>query len=544
MAENAGQTRFSSGLAWVASAIAIAPMVVIYLFHMSFPPAGLRPTGFLQYDQPYYMANAREPYDSGTFPVYGLPFSPDDSTPAIYFQPGLLLLGGVTSITGWPPGVVYAVFGLLCAVIMFRLALALFEMYAGDSHGPPRTLAALSLLWGGGSVVLAGLAMEYVAPTGLPAGQRLFRFDPVEGYWLQNLGRNIFYSTEALYHALFFASVLLVLRRRYGLAIATIAATAMSSPFSGLQLLLAVAAFLVVELAIKRDSLPAWFAAGTCALLGAHLVYYLWFLNWASPEHRVLQMQWTLAWTLPVSTIVVAYGPMAALAASRFAGSGRAVEMLQDPRVRFAILWALTSLALAKHEWFTAPHQPLHFTRGYIWTPLALLAAPVLAAIYGWLLAFRARALGVALAAALCGLVLLDNAVWFGRVAYLMRHQKSWTIYLRKDLALAFERLSEPEMRGRLLISNDELAMYLATVYTPLRSWRSHEFNTPDPWRRRSEVHHFIAFGTEPQSWRSRRMVALVDTSDWIGLQYRFEAGGFAAAGWYGKYHLMIRDPK
>jgi hypothetical protein len=86
--------------------------------------------------------------------------------------------------------------------------------------------------------------------------------------------------------------------------------------------------------------------------------------------------------------------------------------------------------------------------------------------------------------------------------------------------------------------------MYLATAYTPLRAWRSHEFNTPHPLQRRSELHHFLAFGTEPEGWRSRRMVALVDTANWQGLQYRFEARGFLPAGRYGAYHVMTRDPR
>jgi len=534
------------GLSWLAAALAISPMVMVHVFHFSFPPPGLRPTGFVQYDQPYYMANAREPYDSGTFPVYGLPFSPDDETPAVYFQPGLLLLGGVTHVTGLNPGFVYVTFGLICAVVMFRLALALYAAYAG----PPRTgaekLAALCLLWGGGIVVLAGLGAEIVAPTGLPVSARLFRFDPVEGYWLQNLGRNIFYSTESLYHALFFASVLLILGRRYGAALVVMAATAMSHPFTGVQLLLTVTAFAVVELAVRRDPPPISFVAGTFALLAAHLTYYLWFLNWASPEHRILQEQWTLPWVLPASTIVVAYGPLAALAATRFfvGGRGRAAAMLRDERVRFALVWAVTSLALAKHELLTTPHQPLHFTRGYIWTPLALLAAPVLARIFARLLQVRHRLVGVALAAVFCGVVLLDNAVWFGKVVYLIHQGQSWTTYVRPDLQLAYDRLSEPEMRGRLLISNDESAMYLATVYTPLRAWRSHEFNTPHPLQRRSELHQFLASGAEPASWRSRRMVALVNTAAWKGLEWRFIARGFLPAGRYGAFHVLVRDPQ
>ena len=58
------------------------------------------------------MANAREPFDAGTFSVYGLPLSPHYDTPTIYFQPAFLFLGGVAYATGprssawftWPAG--------------------------------------------------------------------------------------------------------------------------------------------------------------------------------------------------------------------------------------------------------------------------------------------------------------------------------------------------------------------------------------------------------------------------------------------------------
>ena len=490
------------------------------------------------------MANAREPFDAGTFSVYGLPFSPHYDTPTIYFQPAFLFLGGVAYATGLDPGLVYVAFGLVWGVLMFRIALELYAVYAGTPRSASEKLAAMSLLWGGGVAVLTGLAADLFAPSGLPVPLRLFRFDPVEGYWLQNLGRNVFYSTEALYHALFLGCVLLILRRRWRAALVIMALTAISHPFTGVQLLLVVSAFIAVEFVARMaERPPVWFAAGTFALLGAHLTYYLWFLNWASPEHRVIQSQWTLEWVLPAASIAVLYGPVAVLAAARFVGRERAVAMIGDQRVRFALAWAMVSLALAKHDLFFSAHQPLHFTRGHIWTPLALLAAPVLAALYASRLRIRPHAVGVSLALALWGLVVLDNAVWFGRVGYLITQQQSWTLYIRKDLDLAFARLSEPDMAGRLFISNDELALYFSTVYTPLRAWRSHGFNTPNALARRAELDTFLAYGTEPPSWRSRPMVALADDA-WKGAALRFRASGFSLVGRYGRFEVMIRDPR
>ena len=53
---------------------------------------GLVPTGFIQYDLAYYVANARQHFDEGFRLTYGNPYA-SYGTPAIYFQPHILLLG-------------------------------------------------------------------------------------------------------------------------------------------------------------------------------------------------------------------------------------------------------------------------------------------------------------------------------------------------------------------------------------------------------------------------------------------------------------------
>jgi hypothetical protein len=59
---------------------------------------GLTPTGFIQYDMPYYMANAREAFDpargaGGFTPWYESPFSASDTPPRLHFQPLPFTLG-------------------------------------------------------------------------------------------------------------------------------------------------------------------------------------------------------------------------------------------------------------------------------------------------------------------------------------------------------------------------------------------------------------------------------------------------------------------
>lgn len=53
---------------------------------------GMVPTGFIQYDLAYYVANARQHFDEGLRLTNGNPYA-TYGTPAIYFQPHILLLG-------------------------------------------------------------------------------------------------------------------------------------------------------------------------------------------------------------------------------------------------------------------------------------------------------------------------------------------------------------------------------------------------------------------------------------------------------------------
>ena len=128
------------------------------------------------------MAVAREHFDGGGFRLlYGLPFSPSDSTPAIYFQPHTLVLGLLWRVTGWDPGVVFVVFGAAAAWLCARVALALYRELAGLEDTADR-LGVLAFVWGGGLLVLAGLLAFWIRGGGvaeLLTFEPLFALDPV-----------------------------------------------------------------------------------------------------------------------------------------------------------------------------------------------------------------------------------------------------------------------------------------------------------------------------------------------------------------------------
>jgi hypothetical protein len=85
-----------------------------------------------------------------------------------------------------------------------------------------------------------------------------------------------------------------------------------SDPFSGLQLIAVLGAWSVFDRLIARVDRPPLFFPVGLLVFG----YYLIFLDHVSDEHRALQQQWALAWVLPWSSAVAAYGPVAGLAAA------------------------------------------------------------------------------------------------------------------------------------------------------------------------------------------------------------------------------------
>src|SRR5580658_212636 len=157
------------------------------------------PTGFIEYDMPYYLANGRGHFNQGFQLTYGNPYA-GYNTPAIYFQPQTFLLGLMQQF-GLDPGVTFNCFGLL-ALFFAALVAAQFYVEAVGVETTAKKIGLVCFFWGGGAFTLAGLM--YVA-SGHPVTS-LFRYDPTSGWWMLNFGRNLVYPTEAYYHGVFLLS--------------------------------------------------------------------------------------------------------------------------------------------------------------------------------------------------------------------------------------------------------------------------------------------------------------------------------------------------
>src|SRR5262249_651834 len=179
-----------------------------------------------------------------------------------------------------------------------------------------------------------------------------------------------------------------------------------------------------------------------------HVGYYLVLLNYLSEEHRVLQQQWSLPWLLPFSSMLAAYGIVATLAAIALIEHWRRTRSLSWTQ-RLFLSWFAVCLPLANHDLLITPVQSLHFTRGYIWTPLFLIGAPIL--VRAIAAASRAAAIRVIVPGAIVGLFLFDNAVWFVLVG-IAEYRGQYGLTLDKEEWAIIEKFREPRFAGHLVV--------------------------------------------------------------------------------------------
>lgn len=227
---------------WVPVLLAVPALVPLATSTIFAWSRGQVATGFIQYDMPSYMADARQHFNQGFHLFYGNPYAGYES-PRIYFQPHVFLLGCLQQLR-LDPGVTYNLFGLAALLFAAFVAVRFYREVAGWSSAAAK-LGLVCFFWGGGILTLAGLA--YACFVGKFDLETILRFDVGQGWWMLNFGRNLVYPTEAYYHAVFLLCMLFLIGRRFSIAIALAALLSLSHPFTGLEVSLIVAGYLLME---------------------------------------------------------------------------------------------------------------------------------------------------------------------------------------------------------------------------------------------------------------------------------------------------------
>lgn len=459
-------------LRWTLVILAVLPFHLPLLQHLL---NGSVATGFLQYDAPYYMANARAIFEHGNGFAYPNPYDPDPHAPVIYFHWLMWLLGFGVKFLHLDPGALFATLGVAGSIICSALTLRLVELVLPDPRG--RWGWFLLTLWGGGIVCVGAAALNLTH--GQPLLTDLFRLDAGEGWWFPNWGRNLITSTEVVYHCLVAATWIGVLQRRWGLAIGAVGALAATHPFSGLQHLLILNAWLGITALRERTSAAWGRALLALTLLVLFGLYYFWFLN-LFPTHRALIAVWSTAHQVTLTNIFVEVGPLVLVALWRL----RQAHWRPDESGWFWLTAFFVTFLLMQHDWFIAPHQPAHFSRGYLWLPVWLLALPQLQAWGRKWDGARHRLVAVAAWGLLWALCVADNTSFIVRD---LNGGELARVRLPDDQREMYGWMDRMNLRGVLLCFDTRLSYHAAT-YTGVRTYYGHLNNTPNIGRRWREV--------------------------------------------------------
>jgi hypothetical protein len=457
-------------------------------------------TGFIQHDQPSYVATARDYFDQG-FHLLSSNRYADYDTPRIYFQPHLFLLGCFLQL-GLDPGLTWSIASIIGVLFAAFVAVRFYREVVGW-HSAAEKLGLVCFFWGGGVFALVGLV--YGTIVGRFNAFTILHFDPGIGWWMLNFGRNLVYGpTEAYYHAVFLLCMLCLLLRRYAAAIAFAVLLSVSHPFTGLEIGVIVAGYFILERLCGDRSVKPVHIAVSIALPCLHVGYYLLFLN-RFPDHLLLFGQWQQLgvvrnWLYPASVFLPALclvGLFALARLWRWPGVGR---VIRDRRSRLFLLAFLVIFGFTQHYRVMDPIQPIHFAHGYDWIALFFLGAPVLVGVLGWLLRIQARWLRVLALCALVGLFLSDNLFWFTSFIKPNVSQAMILGHEQKDL---LKWLGVRAVPREMVVTADPTVAYLVDTYTRVRSWAGFPASTPDFQARMLECQQALQNGVILPAWQS-----------------------------------------
>lgn len=478
------------------------PMLLFFTGYVFNHSSDIQPTGFIQYDNVSYIAYAKQYIDADTFHLqYSNPFNESGSYKPIYFQPQTIFFALLLKL-GIPPGRILIPFTIICSLICFVLLIRIYDLIMPDKKF--RTFNTWLFAWGGGLLAVAGFIALY-------ALGRKEHIDPESGWWGLNFGRSLFFTCEAYYHALFLGSIYLIIKRKYFGAAILMFILSLSHPFTGLELAAIVCAWCVFEFLFRKKEIPIWFCISSIVILCFHLYYYLVYLEQFA-DHRSVSEQYTLTWRLGIYRILPAYFIVGALTiVSIYKKSIKGFFEIRSNRI--FLCWFIVAFLLANHEVFMKARQPIHFTRGYIWTSLFLLGIPALQLLNKYL----QRKAGIVALAIFSLVFFFDNFLWISQNS-LSKANEPYATHITTEQKEIFTNLNGTANQKSLIVSSDNTMAYLSSVYTKAYPWYSHPYTTPFAKMKLEIQDRFFNKGVFDTGWIRRDIYFILQQKDTFAL--------------------------
>lgn len=357
--------------------------------HAWFLPPTRAYLGFVQIDQPVYYACAREYFENGNGVFAANPYSCNPNAPRQYSHLYFLLVGWLWRLTGISFSIIDGGVRLLLGPMFLLLAARVFRMIHRWRAGANAMLAVMLL--GGGLAWLTAVfatGVDYFVGCLSKSKSGSFldflwflfmsEFRTAEGGygdWHVQLFRNLFYAPEVFYHFLFFGAVLQFLRSRWAAGCLMAFLAWWAHPYTGLELALICMAWLMVEW--WRGDWSACRPLFILAAITTLFAFYYGVLLPRDPEHRsVYEQMKAFPAVMLTSQIISAYGLLIPLSLLALVTPAFRAQWSRR-EVRLVVIWTVIALFLNYHDkiipWVEAV-QPLHFSHGYLYVPLAILA--------------------------------------------------------------------------------------------------------------------------------------------------------------------------
>jgi hypothetical protein len=465
--------------------------------HAWFLPPTRAYVGFVQIDQPVYYACAREYFENGNGLFAANPYSNLPDSPRLYSHLYFILVGWVWRLTGVSLTALDGAVRIIFTPLFLLLAARIFRAIHGWRPGANGMLALMLL--GGGFAWLSALittpvhyllgimGSDYKGSLASLLGwlyvSEFFGAEGGYGDWHLQLFRNFFYSPEVFYHVLFFGTVLLMVRRRHALGCVGIFLAWWAHPYTGLELALICGAWLALErLRGDRSATVPLAAALVITLLFG--TYYGLILPRDAEYRSVYEQMRKFSAIMLLSKIVVAYGILPFLALLAFVPD-RLRDHWPRPEFRLLVVWTAVAAFLHFHDYIVPSRvamQALHFSHGYLYAPLAILALFGLDTLISRWQPQRAAVLLPRVAVALLILHLPDNVFWSVRTIATLPKKSIVFAPPKADLDLLRALDAVPTTETILpdsIPAGCSVAVALIPVLTHHRCVHSHIFNTP-----------------------------------------------------------------
>jgi hypothetical protein len=273
----------------------------------------------------------------------------------------------------------------------------------------------------------------------------------------------------------------------------------LSHPYTSIEVISIILAWVTLEYFYfknteikKKDFLFILFA------FLAYFIYYGVILNRMEIYRQINKIN-ALDWGYKAWHFVPAYAIVWLLCLLTVKNIPALKKQLANSHNRLFLAWGIVAFLLSVHGFAIKPVQPIHFTRGYVYSGFFLFGLP---ALQYWIHALLQKGWkGYLMIGLFIFLFLFDNITWFGTAALEKNQSGVYYTTAEKEVIQFFQGKKE----HGIVIGNEKNYELDAGIqlFSPFKSWIPHPFLTLDINEKRAAVDSLFKKGKIADSWKT-----------------------------------------